>query len=149
MGTGGGQHPQRLFLYRSVQVCPNPQATGLHLLPSFQHILKLVSLCLHCPCTSPHAGAQSHPPTHPACAPCDLCPREQRMVLRIVPVMGKGSSHTECDSQWRPCLGAPRQSRAAFTMLPRGVTHQESGGITGKLCFSSGSSEPRQQRGPC
>lgn len=29
------------------------------------------------------------------------------------------------------------QSTAPFTMLPCSVTHQESSGITGKLCFSS------------
>lgn len=34
--------------------------------------------------------------------------------------------------------GAPRQSTAPFTMLPRGVTHQESSRIIGKLCCSSG-----------
>lgn len=34
--------------------------------------------------------------------------------------------------------GAPKQSTAPFTMLPCSVTHQESSGITGKLCFSSG-----------
>lgn len=133
---------------------PIPRAPRLHLLPllmsqSYKQILTLKSLFLHSPCTSSHAWAQSLPPTQPDRGHSDLCPREQRMVLRIVPVMGKGSSHTKCDSQWCPCLGAPRQSTAAFTMLPWGVTHQESGGITGKLCFSSRSSEPQQQRGPC
>lgn len=34
--------------------------------------------------------------------------------------------------------GAPRQSTAPFTMLPRSVTHQESSRIIGKLCCSSG-----------
>lgn len=33
---------------------------------------------------------------------------------------------------------APRRSTAPFTMLPRGVTHQESSRIIGKLCCSSG-----------
>ena len=42
----------------------------------------------------------------------------------------------------------PGQSTAAFTRPPRGVTRQESSGITGKLCFSSQSSEPQQQRVP-
>lgn len=91
----------------------------------------------------------AHPPTQLDCGPSDLCPREQRMVLRIVPIMGRGGSHTKCDSQWCPCLGATKQSTASFTTLPWGVTHQESGGITGKLCSSSRSSQPQQQRGPC
>lgn len=34
--------------------------------------------------------------------------------------------------------GAPRQSTPPFTMLPCGVTHQESSGITGKVCCFCG-----------
>jgi hypothetical protein len=44
--------------------------------------------------------------------------------------------------------GAPRQSTAPFTMLPCGVTHQESSGITGKLCFSSTALSHNNRRVP-
>lgn len=70
------------------------------------------------------------------------------MVLRIVPVMGRGSSQTKCDYNGVPVWG-PQAVKGGLQQAAGGVTHQESGGITGRLCLSSRSSEPQQQRGPC
>lgn len=60
--------------------------------------------------------------------PANLCRPEQKLVLRIAPVMGKGSSHVKCDSQWQACLGAqgsqrcPSPCRPAVSLIRNPVT---------------------------
>lgn len=84
------------------------------------------------PCTS-HLAPGPRPIQQPkwTVVPLDLCLQGHKPLLRIASVMGKGSSHVKCDSQWCACLGAARHSRAPFTMLPGSVTHQESSASLG------------------
>lgn len=73
-------------------------------LPLFQHVLKFAKPPQFSSTSSP-ALAWSHPPTQMDYCPSEPLSLKQRLELRIAPVMGKGSSHVKCDSQWRPCLG--------------------------------------------
>lgn len=54
--------------------------------------------------------------------PVNLCRPEQKLVLRIAPVMGKGSSHVKCDSQWQACLGPQGSQRRPSPCCPA-VSH--------------------------
>ena len=84
-----------------------PKAPSLVLAPTYPKIVKPLPPSS---CTSSHAGAQPHPPTHPDCGCSDLCPREQRMVLRIVPVMGRGAHILNVTHNGIPVWG-PRGSQ--------------------------------------
>lgn len=78
--------PENISMSLSVHLS-KPPGPRLCPLPSIQHILTLLSLLLHSP------GTSLAPSTHqPDCGPSDLCPREQRMVLRIVPITGRGGA---------------------------------------------------------
>lgn len=56
------------------------------------------------------------------CGSVNLCRPEQKLVLRIAPVMGKGSSHVKCDSQWQACLGPQGSQRSPSPCCPT-VSH--------------------------
>lgn len=98
-----------------------PKAPSLVLAPTYPKIVKPLPPSS---CTSSHAGAQPHPPTHPDCGCSDLCPREQRMVLRIVPVMGRGAHILNVTHNGIPVWG------------PRGSQRQPSPSCPG--CHTSG-----------
>lgn len=89
----------RPFLDCVAETCSHPQGSSLLPWPLLQHALKSQSF-FNSPSQIP---APSTYPNGLWFQGTSVAP-EPKLVLRIAPVMGKGSSHVKCDSQWQACL---------------------------------------------
>lgn len=93
---------------------PGLQPPSFALAPTCSEISKLLQFSILGP-------APIHQPKW-IVVPVNLCRPEQKLVLRIAPVMGKGSSHVKCDSQWQACLGPQGSQRRPSPCCPA-VSH--------------------------
>lgn len=123
-----------------------PSASRLHPFPLFQQALKFQSL-LSFPSFYTPDPSSIHLPKWIG-APANLCPPEQKRVLRIVPVMGKGAHMLNVTHNGRPVWGP----KAVNDTLHHAALRCHASGIQWhhwESMLLPWSSEPQQQRGPC